>query len=614
MGRKKQKHAAENTLVYAASNQSHSHNLLIHVTLICVLGLLVYSNTLSAPFVFDDDIYIVNNPIIRDFGHFIGGSALKDLRVDNDVKNNFITRPITYLSFALNYKMNGLDVPGYHLFNILVHIANALLVYRLMSLTLKTGFFRQQTGENVSSLVPLFAALLFVSHPVQTQAVTYLIQRATSLATFFYLSALVLYIQSRLAEAATPRNALYAVSLISAVIAMETKEISFTLPIMTALYEFLFFSGNIRERLLRLLPMFMTMLIIPLTVLHITSPDNINAHTVDKSLNLINFGHTSPWHYLITQFGVITTYIRLLFWPVNQNLDYDYPLLVNLFSVNVLLPLSFLLLICGVAFYFLNRSRIEHNEDRHWSRLAFAGIAWFFIALSVESSVIPIEDLIFEHRIYLPSVGMIVAVLSFLELLALKHMKGKNSATEIRKTAIVIMAVAVLSVMCFARNNVWASGITLWEDVTRKSPGKARPHNNLGHEYAKQGRLDAAAREFQLATQADPAYITPFINRGNVFVRMKRFDDAIAEFRKVLAMNPKDIQAHKGLGYVYFSQGRLDEAAEEFNMTLSANPDAGAATGRNPDVTLDEEELYEQAMRNFQAIKAVYPKMLLPAK
>ena len=234
----------------------------VHILIIVILGILIYSNTFNAPFVFDDTDSIVNNPAIRDVRHMI------------DPQNMYGNRYVGFLTFALNYNMHGLNVVGYHIFNLFIHLLNALFVYWLIILTFRTPYVSACLQKDVLKTsdfyrwIPLFTALLFVSHPIQTQAVTYIVQRFASLATLFYLVSLVMYIKARGSDPSKrARYAFYAASIISAVLAMRTKEIAFTLPVMVFLYEFMFFRGDIKKRMLYLLLLLLTMFIIPLSMI-----------------------------------------------------------------------------------------------------------------------------------------------------------------------------------------------------------------------------------------------------------------------------------------------------------------------------------------------------------
>src|SRR5208283_1708111 len=207
-------------------------------------------------------------------------------------------------------------------------------------------------------------------------------------------------------------------SLLSAVLAMMTKETAFTLPVIIVLYEFVFFKSSLKKKLLLMIPILCTMLIIPITIIGTNRPLGEIIAYVSERFRL----HSSlpRWDYLMTQMRVITTYIRLLFLPVYQNLDYNYPVYHSLFQIPVFLSLVFLSLILGTGVYMIiisstsSRfsglfSRFTIHDSRPFRLIGF-GILWFFITLSVESSIIPIADVIFEHRLYLPAAGAFIAI------------------------------------------------------------------------------------------------------------------------------------------------------------------------------------------------------------
>ncbi len=578
---------------------------LVPILLIAVLGLLVYSNTFHSPFQWDGKPEILENSLLKDLDNFI--SSTKGYEYNP-------RRFIGYLSFALNYHVGGFDVIGYHIFNLVIHIANALLVYFLLILTFRTPYFSnqrsaisdlkatglasRQAGKPASKaihdsrftihdsrLIALFSALLFVSHPLQTQAVTYIVQRFTSLATLFYLLSIVFYIKSRLASRQAGKLAGYLLSFVSAVLAMKTKEIAFTLPLVIVIYEFTFFKSSFRKKLLFLLPIVLTLIIVPLSVLHTGKPLGEILSDVSEKTKVQT--QMSRWDYLMTEIRVIVTYIRLIFVPINQNLDYDYPKYHSLFTQSVFLSFLFLLSLFGLGIYLLYKTSQEKGTApldgsslqgayrlsslAPCYRLIGFGIVWFFITLSVESSVIPIVDVIFEHRVYLPSFGLLTAIAAG-ALTAAKMLK-------IERTAIAILALAtlVLSGSTYARNIVWKDETSLWEDVIKKSPNKARPNNNLGVFHRKHGRMNEAIKEYAAALRLDPDYPDAHNNLGNVYYAQGRMDDALKELQAALKLKPDYPDAHNNLGNVYYAQGRMDNAIREYQTAVKLKPDYAEA-------------------------------------
>ncbi|MGB9081026.1 MAG: tetratricopeptide repeat protein [Desulfuromonadaceae bacterium] len=545
------------------------------------VGLLAYCNSFHAPFVFDDMNSIVENPLIKELTFYMHPSAAKKFPLYPAFKSRFVS----YLSFALNYRLHGLDVAGYHIFNLAVHIGNALLLYFLVRLTFRTPYFvnRQQSEtRRYGSMIALFSAFLFVSHPIQTQAVTYIVQRLASLATFFYLLSLLLYIKSRLAQVNTERFfpvsgvAFYLLALLSAIVAMKTKETAFTLPVIMVLYEFMFFEEKTARRLLWLAPLLLTMCIIPFTLINIDKPLENLIGDVGEATRLQT--GISRWDYLFTQFRVIVTYLRLLLLPINQNLDYDYPIYHSLFDGEVMASLLLILSLLALAVYLFLQSRhnIPKAKLRHPAlRLTAFGILWFFITLSIESGFIPIIDVIFEHRVYLPSVGFFIAVTSVIGQVGAWW--GNRMAYAGKALVYVMLAaVIILSAATYARNGVWQEEISLWEDASKKSPGKIRPLNNLGNIYFDRGSLGQAMVLYQRALRIEP-YHTTWYNISNVYRNTGLIDMAIDALNHAISLNPWNSTYYVNLGNTQNLIGKNKEAIESYKSALSVNPNDAKA-------------------------------------
>ncbi|MGE5215380.1 MAG: tetratricopeptide repeat protein [Chloroflexota bacterium] len=587
-----------------------------HLLLIAAVGILAYSNTFYAPFVFDDTSSIVGNRVIRNMANFLTNRT--------GYKYN-PRRFVGYLSFAFNYWLGGVNVVGYHIFNLAVHLGAAMLVYCFCRLSFQTPFLRESRFARGSPLIALVAALLFVAHPLQTEAVTYVVQRLASLATLFYLAALVLYIKARLAQETEGEGfkkfiLLYSLSLLFVVIAMKTKEIAFTLPITIMLYDFFFFPGPGPKRLFLFLPMALTLLIIPASLMDTGKPVGELLSDVSEHTRAAGWSLTRS-NYLATQFRVIVTYVRLLFLPGRQNFDYDYPVYHSFFVPQVYLSFFFLagLLCLGVYSYFKSSRKIPKAQNSHRQakepeqhsispsetstaelRLIAFGIFWFFITLAVESSIIPIADVIVEHRVYLPSVGACIAVALAGAILTRRF----SFQTTI---SILVIVVGVLAALTWNRNAVYADEATLWRDSIAKSPGKPRPQSNLGYVLMARGQLNQAIEHFRTALRLNPAYEPAYNNLGYAFSTMGRADEAIEQFRKVLTLNPTNVDAHYNLGAALAKKGLSDQAVKEYVLALRLKPDDIGARN-NLGIEYDKLGLVDEAIVEYQKVLALDPE------
>ena len=571
---------------------------LVHAALVVMLGVAAYAHTFHFPFQLDDYRRMLDLPYVRDLGYLTDWSTAHRYAVDH----GFRVRFIGYLSFALNHAAGGTNVVGYHVVNLVIHLVNALFVYILVRLTFRTPYFEvQRSAFNVqrsepltrtsnleprsSNFVPLFAALLFVSHPVQTEAVTYVVQRLTSLATLFCLASLLLYVTARqaLGERGWQGRGIpcYVGSLCCALLAMKTKEIAFTLPLGVALYDFMFFRDRPVRRLGLLVPLLFTMLVIPLSILVAPGTGGYTVGHADEMTRVAT--DLSRADYLFTELRVIVTYIRLLFLPVNQNLAYDYPEYHSLLTPQVFLSLLFLAVLFGLAVYLSYRSTFNVQSSRFNNkspvpelRLIAYGIFWFFLTLSVESSIIPITDVIFEHRLYLPSAGAFTALAGAIGLL------GERFATRVRgggelQAALAGLVVLALAGTTYARNEVWRSQESLWRDVVSKSPGKSFGFQGLGIALAERGDIAGALATFDRALALDPQAAETYCNRGALFAKAGRYDKAIADFAEATAINPSLAEAWSNLGLAWSETGDQEKATRFLARAIALDPENAQA-------------------------------------
>ncbi|MBI3609568.1 MAG: tetratricopeptide repeat protein [Nitrospirae bacterium] len=561
-------------------NREKAHGLLTRPVAvfftIALLATLIYSNTFSSTFHFDDNHTIVHNARIKDPGSFLDFSG---------------TRYVSFLSFALNYHFGGLSVFGYHLVNLLIHITNGFLVYSLVLLWFRAAHLNSKLSTQNLELVSapwiaLATALLFVAHPIQTQAVTYIAQRFASLAALFYLLAAVCYLKWRVMPSGNRRRYLWYIGAwVSTVLAMKTKEISFTLPLMIVLIEAVFFWPLTRKHWMTLIPFLITLSIIPLSL-----PEALGEAETGLARETTEVSRSD---YLFTQVRVIMTYLRLLVLPINQNLDYDYPIHHSFFEPSVLLSFLFLLSLFALSLFLLFNLKFRTPN----SRLIAFGLLWFFLTLSIESSIIPIRDVIFEHRLYLPSAGFILAA----SIAASRLISG--SLSRILSLSLILL---IFSAATYQRNLVWKNEASLWEDVVSKAPGKARTHNNLGVAYDAQQRFEEAIQEYQTAIKLKPDYAEAHNNLGVVYENLRRLEDAAQEYQIALKLQPNYADAHNNLGIIYAMQGRLEEAAQEYQTALKVEHNHAVAH-YNLGITYKDLGRWEDAVREYQAALKLKP-------
>ena len=578
---------------------------IFHLIFIAVISLIAYSNTFEAAFHFDDDHYIIKNSGIRDLNNFI--QVLSSADFDLPYKRTFKSRYIGFLTFALNYRIHGLNVAGYHYVNLFVHICTSLLLYFFILLTFNTPSLANSAIKDYAKHIALLTSLLFACHPLQTQAVTYIWQRVTSLCTMFYMLSLVAYIKWRLLQGAKSRlpapgpAIYYLLSLASAILAIKTKEIAFMLPVMLTLYEMIFFEGKMKKRLLYLIPFIMTMLIIPLTLLNIDKPIGemiSDAGTIRGTTQL------PRGEYLLAEFRVLVTYLRLIFLPVNQNLDYDYSRYFSFFNIEVFSSFVFLALIFGLSIYILFRYRDSVPN----TRIISFGIIWFFINLMIESSIIPLYNVIFEHRMYLPSIGVFSAL-----TIAIFMLINRWRAYARVITVMLIVIIIVLTGATYARNSVWKDELTLYQDVVNKSPNKASSYSNLGNAYESKGLLDKAIEQYLVAIKIKHNYHLAFYNLGNAYASKGIIDMAITQYLMAVKLKPDFSKAQHNLGAAYHVKGLPDKAIEQYLVAIKIKHNYPRAH-YNLGVAYKSQGNFELAIKEYNKALRLRPGWELPLK
>ncbi|WP_420265907.1 tetratricopeptide repeat protein [Candidatus Magnetominusculus dajiuhuensis] len=381
----------------------------------------------------------------------------------------------------------------------------------MIHLITKTPFFSDFTEHKSIDTLAFFASAFFVVHPIQTQAVTYIVQRFESLSTTFYLVAIIYYIKLR--TNSTGRCVFcFIACFVSSILAMKTKEIAFTIPITIAMFEFLFITGKSKKRLFILLPIILLVLLIPMTLVNGDISRLLYSYSTAKTIKM------SHYNYVITQFPVMLTYFKLLFIPTNLNLDYDYPIYTSFFQIKVLAGFATVASLITIAFYFIYLSQKIEGTARYYLRLFSFGTLWYFITLSVESGLVPLDDTIFEHRLYLPSIGFFIAIFSILEAFPINK-RISIFFSKKRKEVVFAILIIFLCIATVQRNEVWKSDVTLWEDTVKKSPDKWRCRYILSKAYIAAGRIEDAMAEVEKALFLSPESFKSYSKNGIIYLK-----------------------------------------------------------------------------------------------
>ena len=547
------------------------------LSLLAIVVILIYADTLTAPFIFDDLINILNNPHIR----------VPALSLENLTWAGFNSpegrRPVANISFAFNYYFNGYNLVGYHAVNILIHLTCGIFLYFLAQATMQTPALRSRYEK--FGWIPFFTAFIWLVHPLQTQSVAYIVQRMNSMAAMFYVLSMLFYVKFRLSTASRAKWPLLAGCVITAFLAFGTKEITATLPLFIILYEWYFFQELsaqwAKRNFLVLGGVFLLFIIIALVYL--------DFNPVAKILRGYRVRDFTPFQRVLTESRVVFFYISLLLWPnpSRLNLDHDFAL-----SYSLLNPATTLIAIATIIGLIAFACLIARKEPL----LSFS-IIWFFGNLMIESSIIGLE-LVFEHRNYLPTMFVVLAIVS----LAFRYLKHALPA------AIALSLVgALFCVWTFERNKVWADEITLYRDSAAKSPAKARPQNNLGAALSRQDRFEEAIEQYQAALKIKPAYSDAHYNLGYALAKTGKLDEGLSHFREAVRIEPNRVKYLNNLGVALVLKSNYSEAIDHLQTALKINP-SDADVHNNLGLAFKKQGEPDAAIQHFSKAVALDPQ------
>ncbi len=545
--------------------------------LLLLAGLLAYSNSFSGVFLLDDNRSIVNNPGIRTFANSESASG------------SFQQRWVGWWSFKLNYALGGLDMAGYHVVNLAVHLAAGLLLFGLVRRTL---LLRPPDDRIAQAACPLaFAvAVVWVVHPLGTQGVTYIVQRFESLMGMLYLACLYCMVRG----GQSPRPWMwYLLAGVACWLGMFTKEIMITAPLVAIVYDRVFLAESWREVLRRRWGLHAGCLSAAVALIAAVVWNQSAARSASAGFGFQLFTWTE---YLGSQGGVILHYLRLAAWPDRLCLDYLWPVARS--PIEIFLPCAAVaaLLVGSIA------------ALRYYLRVAFLGLA-FFLVLAPTSSVMPIADLAVEHRMYLPLVPLVVlAVLGVFALAGrlLQSARWRRCVEAALLTAVVV----AFAWRTHDRNQDYRSKIAMWTDVLATSPENIRAHHYLGKAMANEGDVVGGIRQIQRALEIDPRFARAHNDLGHLFAEQEELSQARVHFEQAIAIDSEYVDPHYNLAVTLNKLGRVDEAADQYRQAIRIKPNYLDAYNNLGNILLRQGKVSEAVVEFERLLKidANYPQ------
>lgn len=516
-----------------------------------VVGLAAYSNSFSGPWVYDDIPAIAENPTIRS----LAGSLLPPQGTTTS------GRPLVNVSLALNWALGGARVAGYHVFNLLIHLAAGLALFGVVRRTLV------RLGNPQALAVAALGALWWTVHPLQTESVTYLVQRAESLMGLCYFLTIYCFIRSLDATAAGRWRG---GAILACLAGMASKEVMVSAPLMVWLYDRTFVAGTFREAWRRRRGFYLALAgTWVLLGICIASTGGNRGGTVGLDVGV------AWWAYGLTQFRAVTHYLRLAVWP--HPLVFEYG---TFWESDWTAVWPGALLVVGLLVVTLVALQRRTAPG-------FLG-AWFFVMLAPTSLVPGTTQMIVEHRMYLPLAALVVGAVA-----AAAAWFGRRSL------GVGMLIAAVLAAATFSRNADYRSELALWSDTVEKRPSSALAHCNLAIALARAGRLTEAVEQYERSLALSPAVAETHYNFGLALAKLGREAEALAQYESAVRLNPGHPLALCNLGGLYFQAGRTGEAVACFERALRVIPN-DAETHGNLANALFQAGRRPEALRHYE--------------
>ncbi len=550
----------------------------------------VYLNSLGGAFVFDDGPSITSNPTIRRLGwQVLAPPSGRGITVEG--------RPLLNLSLALNYALGGDRVIGYHVVNILIQASAALLLFGIVRRTLiRTGSGASPAEmpgpgrrKADATLLALAVALLWGLHPLQTESVTYIVQRAESLMGLFYLLTLYAFIRGvevmdAVGAGAHSRRGWWGIAMLAALAGAATKEVIVSVPLIVLLYDRAFVAGTFGAawRVRRGFYLGLAAATWGLLALLVAGSGGRGGTA--------GFGTSVTWwDYALTQAPALCRYVWLAVWPSPLIFDYGAEWVKHVADV----ALAAVIVMAGVG-----ATLFALGRRPAWG---FVGM-WFFCVLAPTSLVPGNRQTLAEHRMYLPLAAvMTLFVIGGYGLIArwrAPREKGEGGASTAGQVTLMVSAVLALGLglMTMRRNADYRTELGLYRDTVAKRPSNPFARHNLGQALLKVGATSEAVEQFAAATKLEPGWAYLHDDLGNAYFDLGRFAEAETVFRAAIRANPSYVRAHYNLGNTLLRAGRKDAALESFRTALQLRPDFAEARDNLGGVLLEAGRAAEAAV------------------
>jgi len=500
--------------------------LKIPLFLLILTGILflIYANGLNTPFQSDDERHVILNPNINNPAFYFSP--------------NYITyRHINNFTFALNYQWGQQDPFGYHLFNLLIHICTVILVFSIVNLTIKNA---TEWGKEAALKIAAITAFLFGLHPIQTETITYISGRPGGLAAVFYFFSLLMFVLSGLKKSKIPSFIYYSLSLLAFFMAVLSKEIAVTLPVILLLYDICFMKGENWKSFRSRLGFYILFPVLAILAYFQSHHAFIAMGALLKKIHL---------SLILVQLDILKHPLKLFLFPINLTFEYDFRTQVMWGSL-----LVSLFLLATVFFLVVKKFYLKS------SILSFSCL-WFLITLAPTNSVMPRVHLFSERNLYIPYFGLSLFFAVILYLIFFKENRNKTSIVLLLLVGISFSSLVV------KRNQTYASPSSLWADTFKKTPNKLSVGKTLSIHYLMEENYPEALKTLNALLQINPGLYDVHQNMGLAYKSMGNVINAEKKFKDAIRINFNAPEAHYNLASLYGNLGKAIEASKEFDIS-----------------------------------------------
>ncbi len=517
---------------------------LFSIILIAFLGFILYGNTLNNELFWDDDQFILENAYIKDVNHF--SKFFSENLIAGAGRSSDYWRPALLTVFSIEWHLWGPSPFGFHLTNMLFHITDAILLFLILG-----HLFKKRH-------LALFTSLVFLAHPLQTEAVSYANSLGDSLSVFFIFSSILSFTVFRQSGKKVSESFAYYLSLGSFILALMSKETAIITPALITLTDMFMTSPaewkkRIREMALASAPFYLLgfgYVLLRATVLNFVNTFNLYNET--------NAFTGSIWTRILTFFSILTIYVSLIFWPYNLHMERSIAVATSVFDIQVLFGIC-IVIACVLLVY---------KTYKKYPLISF-GVLWFFIALAPTSNIlVPINGLLYEHWLYVPLIGIAIFIYAIAEIIT-----DRFPQTKVMILTVTIIIFISLGVRTIIRNNDWESSITFYQKVLKYAPTSYRIRNNLGMELSERGRYEEAEESYAQAIALDATNPIAYHNLANAYKDTNQATLAIENYKQALELDPNFYYSYGALINLYFAQKNYSQAEKVLRMYIAHDPE-----------------------------------------